>query len=130
MDYLALALLSFGLSLDDFGLAFSLSLLMPSRNFKKFIVNTGKIAAAFSISAMGCLSSIDEGAVGISFPFLEIPIIWIIIAIIIANTILILIAALLSNWMKNLSRRIPSILSGIILITLGVLKFLELAFEV
>jgi putative Mn2+ efflux pump MntP len=190
MDYLALALLSFGLSLDDFGLAFSLSLLMPSRNFKKFIVNTGKIAAAFSIStallpllgwlvglaiykwvaslgawivlvvftsvgiwiikealeeeqpkfekissfwalsAMGCLSSIDEGAVGISFPFLEIPIIWIIVAIIIANTILILIAALLSNWIKELSRRIPSILSGIILITLGVLKFLELAFEV
>ena len=79
---------------------------------------------------MGCLSSIDEGAVGISFPFLEIPIIWIIAAIIIANTILILIAALLSSWIKNLSKRIPSILSGIILITLGVLKFLELAFEV
>ncbi|WP_373695036.1 hypothetical protein [Candidatus Korarchaeum cryptofilum] len=60
----------------------------------------------------------DEGAAGISFPFLEIPIIWIIVAIIIADTILILIAAFPNNWIKNLSRRIPPILFGIILIIL------------
>jgi putative Mn2+ efflux pump MntP len=50
MDYLTLILLSLGLSLDDFGLAFALSLLMPSGTFKKLIVNIGKIAIAFSIS--------------------------------------------------------------------------------
>ena len=44
------------------------------------------------------------------------------------NTILILLAVLLSSRIKALSRRIPSILSGAILITLGILKFLELAF--
>jgi putative Mn2+ efflux pump MntP len=188
MDYLALALLSLGLSVDDFGVAFSLSLLMPAKNFKQFIANTGKMAVAFSIStalfptlgwliglaiykwlasfgpwivlivfttvgiwiikealegeephyekissfwaitAMGSLGSIDEGAVGISFPFLGIPIPWIILAIITANTVLVFTASTLSIWIKKMSQRTPSIVAGIILITLGVLKFLELAF--
>jgi hypothetical protein len=39
-----------GLSLDDFSLAFALSLLMPSGTFKKLMVNAGKMAVAFSIS--------------------------------------------------------------------------------
>jgi putative Mn2+ efflux pump MntP len=190
LTLLTLILLSLGLSLDDFSLAFALSLLMPSGTLKRLIVNAGKIAVAFSIStallpllgwliglamyrlivsfsawvvlavftvigvwivrealedeqpewiikrvssfwelsAIGILSSIDEGAIGISYPFLGIPIIWIIIAVILANTILILFASFLSSWIKTLSRRIPSILSGTILITLGILKFLELAF--
>ena len=186
MDYFALALLSLGLSIDDFGVAFSLSLLMPAKNLKQFIANTGKMAVAFSIStalfptlgwliglaiykwlasfgpwivlivfttvgiwiikealeeeqpnyekissfwaitAMGSLGSIDEGAVGISFPFLGIPISWIILAIIIANTVLVFTASTMSIWIKKMSQRAPSILSGIILITLGVLKFLDL----
>jgi putative Mn2+ efflux pump MntP len=50
MDYLTLILLSLGLSLGDFGLAFALSLLMPSGTFKKLMVNAGKMAVAFSIS--------------------------------------------------------------------------------
>jgi putative Mn2+ efflux pump MntP len=190
LTLLTLILLSLGLSLDDFSLAFALSLLMPSGTLKRLIVNAGKIAVAFSIStallpllgwliglamyrlivsfsawvvlavftvigawivrealedeqpewimkrvssfwelsAIGILSSIDEGAIGISYPFLGIPIIWIIIAVILANTILILFASFLSSWIKTLSRRTPSILSGTILITLGILKFLELAF--
>ena len=190
LTLLTLILLSLGLSLDDFSLAFALSLLMPSGTLKRLIVNAGKIAVAFSIStallpllgwliglamyrlivsfsawvvlavftvigawivrealederpewimkrvssfwelsAIGILSSIDEGAIGISYPFLGIPIIWIIIAVILANTILILFASFLSSWIKTLSRRTPSILSGMILITLGILKFLELAF--
>jgi len=192
MDYLILILLSLGLSLDDFGLAFALSLLMPSGTFKKLIVNIGKIAIAFSIStallpllgwlvglaiydwvisfsswvvlivftsvgvwiikeafeneklewmrekvssfftlsAIGILGSIDEGVVGVSYPFLEIPVLWIIVAVIIANIVLISFAVLLSNWIKNLSRKFPSILSGTILIILGILKFLELTFEI
>jgi len=50
-DYLTLILLSLGLSLDDFGLAFTQSLLMPSGTFKKLMVNAGKMAVAFSISS-------------------------------------------------------------------------------
>jgi hypothetical protein len=51
--------------------------------------------------AMGVLGSIDEGAVGVSYPFLETPVLWIIVAVILANTVLILLATLLSNWIKN-----------------------------
>jgi putative Mn2+ efflux pump MntP len=87
-----------------------------------------KVSSFWALSAMGTLASIDEGAIGISYPFLGIPILWIIIAVILTNTILILLAVLLSSWIKALSRRIPSVLSGAILITLGILKFLELAF--
>jgi putative Mn2+ efflux pump MntP len=192
VDYLILTLLSLGLSLDDFGLAFALSLLMPGGTFGRLMVNACKMAVAFSISsallpllgwlvglaiygwvasfsawlilivfvgvgvwiireafeneqpelsmekassllalsAIGVLGSIDEGAVGVSYPFLGIPILWIIVAVILANTILILFATLLSSWIRSLSRRLPSILSGIILIVLGVWKFLELAFGI
>jgi putative Mn2+ efflux pump MntP len=191
MEHLTLILLSLGLSLDDFGLAFALSLRMPSETFLKRIINTGKMAAAFSISTaalpllgwvlglaiyrwivsfsawavlivfamvgiwiikeafgdeeskwvnktvssfwslsvMGTLGSLDEGAVGISYPFLGIPILWIVLAVILTNTVLISFAMLLSSWVKSLSRKTPSILSGIILIFLGILKFFELTIE-
>jgi len=69
----------------------------------------------WALSAMGVLGSIDEGVVGVSYPFLEVPVLWIIVAVILANTVLISFATLLSNWIKNLSRKSPSILSGIIL---------------
>lgn len=191
MDYLTLVLLSLGLSLDDFGLAFALSLLMPSETFKKRMVYAGKMAVAFSTStallpllgwlvglaiygwvvsfsvwvvlivfcgvgvwiikeafedeqsksmkdassfwillATGVLGSLDEGAVGVGYPFLEIPVIWIIIAVILTNTVLIYFAMLVDNWIKDLNRKLSSILSGTILIALGILNFLELAFEI
>lgn len=78
---------------------------------------------------MGTLGSLDEGAVGISYPFLGIPILWIVLAVILTNTVLISFAMLLSSWVKSLSRKHPSILSGIILIFLGILKFFELTIE-
>jgi putative Mn2+ efflux pump MntP len=65
---------------------------------------------------MGTLGSLDEGAVGISYPFLGIPILWIVLAVILTNTVLISFAKLLSSWVKSLSRKTPFILSGIILI--------------
>jgi len=191
LDYLALILLSLGLSLDDFGLAFALSLLMPGGTLRNLIVKAGKIAAAFSISTallpllgwlvglaiyewiapfsawvvlivfssvglrvirealederheamekvssfwamatMGTLASIDEGAVGISYPFLGIQVSWIVIAVILTNTVLISLAALLSDRIRNLSGKLPSILSGVILIVLGILEFLDLAFGI
>lgn len=191
MDYLTLILLSLGLSLDDFGLAFALSLLMPSETFKKRMVHAGKMAVAFSIStallpllgwlvglaiyewivsfsawvvliifcgvgvwiikeafedersksmenvssfwlllATGVLGSLDEGVVGVGYPFLKIPILWIIVAVILTNTLLIYFAILVGNWIKNLNKKLPSILSGIILIVLGILKFVELIFDI
>jgi hypothetical protein len=36
---------------------------------------------------MGTLVSLDEGAVGISYPFLGLPILWIVLAVILTNTV-------------------------------------------
>lgn len=192
MDYLTLVLLSLGLSLDDFGLAFALSLQTLSDTFKKRMVYAGKMAVAFSTSsallpllgwlvglavygwivsfsawvvlivfcgvgawiikeafddeqsksmknassfwlllATGVLGSFDEGAVGVGYPFLEIPVLWIIAAVILTNTILIFFAVFVGNWIKGFfEQKIYSILSGIILITLGLVNFLELAFDI
>jgi putative Mn2+ efflux pump MntP len=65
-----------------------------------------KVSSFWALSAMGVLGSIDEGDVGVSYPFSEIPILWMIVAVILVNTVLILFAALLSNYIKNLSRKI------------------------
>jgi putative Mn2+ efflux pump MntP len=67
------------------------------------------VSSFWALSAVGVLGSIDEGAVGVSYPFLEIPVLWIIVAVLMANTVLILFATLLSNWIKSLSRKFPSI---------------------
>lgn len=192
MPWLTLILLSLGLSLDDFGLAFSLSLLMLSATFKRQVFNAVKMSFAFSIStallpligwlvglaiyeyvaffsawivlivfctvglwiiretfedeehkwseesipsfwtllAMGTLGSLDEGTVGLVYPFLEIPIIWIIICVIFVNSALVYLAMLLSRLIRNFSTMLSSILSGIILILLGILKFLEMIFGI
>jgi len=86
------------------------------------------ISSFWVLLAVGIVGSIDEGAIGIGYPFLEIPILWIIVAVILTNTVLIFLAVFISNWRKNLNKKIPSILSGIILIVLGILSFLELFF--
>ncbi|MCX7813543.1 manganese efflux pump MntP [Pseudothermotoga sp.] len=187
VDYLTLILLALGLSFDDFGLAFALSLLIPSEKLRERMIHAGKMAIAFSASTVmlpllgwllglviykwiasfsawvvlivfcgvgvwiikeafedeqiklarnvssfwalmvfGTLGSFDEGAVGIGFPFLGTPILWIIIAVVLTNTVLIYLAVFLSGWIKRLSKRIPSILSGSILIALGIIEFLDL----
>lgn len=135
MDYLTLILLAISLSIDDFGLAFALSLLVTAKTLRMRLIYAGKMAVAFSTSTtilpllgwllglaiynwvaqfsawiiqiafcgvggkiikeafedekframknnssfwmlltMGFLGSLDEGAIGVSFPFLEIPI--------------------------------------------------------
>jgi putative Mn2+ efflux pump MntP len=86
-----------------------------------------RVSSFWAMAAMGTLASIDEGAVGISYPFLGIPVLWIVIAVILANTVLISLAALLSDRIRDLSGKLPSILSGVILIILGILEFLNLA---
>lgn len=174
--------------MDDFALAFALSLLIPVETLGRRVIDASKMALAFSVSTallpllgwlvglaiyewvasfsawvvlfvfcgvgvwiireafedepprwieknvssfwvllvMGTLGSIDEGAVGVGYPFLQTPIQWIIVAIIITNTVLIYLAMFISNWKKNLNERIVQILSGIILIALGTMNFLKL----
>ncbi len=190
MDYLTLILLSIGLSLDDFALAFALNLVIPTQTPKDRTIQASKMALAFSISTgvlpllgwliglvifdwvasfsawvilivfcgvgawiikeafedevskwkeknitsfwvllvMGILGSIDEGAVGISYPFLDIPIVWIIISVILMNTLLVYLAMLISTWKTKLDQKLLPILSGLILIALGVMNWYEIAF--
>lgn len=190
MDFLSLILLSFGLSLDDFALAFALCLAIPSQNNKDRIFHTSKMALAFSVSTaglpllgwmigkiifnwvaafgawvvlivfcgvggwiikeafenessewkdknlssfwvllvMGILGSIDEGAVGIGFPFLNISLAWIVISVIIINTIFIYLAMYVSTLTSKINQKIPPILSGLILICLGILNWIGLLF--
>ncbi|MBN2153907.1 MAG: manganese efflux pump [Candidatus Lokiarchaeota archaeon] len=190
MDFVSLTLLSIGLSLDDFTLAFALSLNTPTQTSKDRLGYTSKMALAFSISTgvlpligwliglaifewvasfsawvilivfcgvgawiikeafedessewkkkdltsfwvllvMGTLGSIDEGAIGIGYPFLAIPIAWIIISVILMNTILVYLAMLVSTWKTRLNQKIPPILSGIIIIVLGIVDWAEIVF--
>lgn len=189
MDLWTLILLSFGLSFDDFSLAFALSLPISHKTFKVRMVYAGEMAVAFSASTVllpllgwlvglaiyrhlvsfgawvvlivfcgvgvwvikeafeeeeklgndfltfwmilliGTLGSLDEAVVGIGYPFLKIPISWIIIAVLLVNTVLIFLAVILSGFAKKLNRKFTSVLSGIILIVLGISKFLEMNFK-
>lgn len=88
------------------------------------------VSSFWVLLATGVLGSLDEGAVGVGYPFLEIPILWIIVSVIVTNTILIYFAVLVGDWVKGLNRKLPSILAGTILIVLGILNFLELVFEI
>jgi putative Mn2+ efflux pump MntP len=45
------------------------------------------VSSFWSLSVMGTLGSLDEGAVGISYPFLGLPILWIVLAVILTNTV-------------------------------------------
>lgn len=83
----------------------------------------------WTILLIGTLGSLDEAAVGIGYPFLEIPILWIIISVVLVNTVLIFLAVILSGFTRKLNRKFTSILSGIILIALGISKFLEMNFK-
>lgn len=80
----------------------------------------------WAILLIGTLGSLDEAVVGIGYPFLEIPILWIIIAVVLVNTVLIFLAVILSGFTRKLSRKFTLILSGVILIVLGISKFLEM----
>lgn len=78
--------------------------------------------------SLGVLGSLDEGAVGISYAFLDVPVWIIIIWVIIVNTILVFGAALLTKWSSKMNQKVPSILSGIILIALGITNWIDLFF--
>ena len=184
MDYLSLILLSIGLSLDDFALAFAISLLWPKSSIRTRLIYASRMALAFSISTsllpllgwligksvfdwiesygtwvvlivfcgvggwvikegledepleaerhksttfwglmvMGVLSSIDEGIVGFGFHFIDVPLCWIIISILIVNTIIVFLAVVLSIWGIRINQQIAPLLSGVILILLGTIN--------
>ena len=86
------------------------------------------ISSFWVLLVMGTLGSIDEGAIGIGYAFLSIPLVWIILSVVIVNTILVFLATLVSTWKTRLDQRIPPILSGIILIVLGIINWLEILF--
>jgi putative Mn2+ efflux pump MntP len=65
-----------------------------------------KTSSFWALLAMGVLGSLDEGAVGVGYPFLKIPISWIIPAVILTNIALVYFAMFLSNCIKNLNRKI------------------------
>ncbi|OLS12538.1 MAG: hypothetical protein RBG13Loki_3849 [Promethearchaeota archaeon CR_4] len=190
MDFFSLFLLTLGLSLDDFALAFALSLILPTPTTKSRLKHASKMAVAFSVSTvllplfgwmigiaifdlvssfsawvllvvfcgvgvwiikeafeeekdrwkekditsfwvlltLGVLGSLDEGAVGIGYPFLDVPVVVIIVSVIIMNTILVFIAVLVNKWTSRLNQEFPSVLSGIILICLGITNWIDLFF--
>ena len=82
------------------------------------------ITSIGSLITIGTLSSLDEGAVGISYPFLGLPISSIIVLVIIVNTVFIFTAMQISSRLRKFDRKFPQILSGLILIILGFLNLL------
>jgi len=194
LDYISLILLSIGLSLDDFALAFALCLAISSKSTKERVTNSSKMTLAFSISTgflpllgwaiglaimdfffafsawiilivfggvgiwilkeafedetsstiqkwkeknltsfwvlliIGTLGSMDEGAVGIGYPFLSLPIIWIIVGVIICNGLFVFLAMYISTLTTKINQKIPSILSGLILLSLGIINWVEILF--
>ncbi len=89
---------------------------------------TKNISSFWVLMTLGILGSLDEGAVGISYAFLDVPVWVIIVWVIIVNTILIYLAAILTTWTSKLNKKIPSILSGTILICLGIANWIEMLF--
>ncbi len=87
-----------------------------------------KISSFWVLLVLGILGSLDECAVGFGFPFLDIPVVWIIVWVLLLNTILVYLAAFISSWNAKLNKKIPTVGSGIIMICLGIINWFELAF--
>jgi putative Mn2+ efflux pump MntP len=79
----------------------------------------------WTLVILGILGSLDEGIVGVGYVFLDIPIIVIVLGIISINTILITLAVYLSDSIPQNYHKLAGISSGILLILVGIMKFLE-----
>lgn len=88
-----------------------------------------KISSFWVLLAMGTLGSIDEGAIGIGYPFLAMPIGWIVGSVVLTNIILIFFAMLISTGQTKVHTRMPSFVSGVLLIVFGIVSCLELLFS-
>ena len=89
---------------------------------------TRDVFSFWALLTLGVLGSLDEGAVGIGYAFLDVPV-WVIIAWVIAvNTILVFVAALVTRLTTRLNQKVPSILSGAILIYLGISNWIGIFF--
>lgn len=87
-----------------------------------------KITSFWILFMLGVLGSLDEGAVGISYAFLDVPFWMIIVWVIGVNTLLVFVAASLTFWISTLNQKVPSMLSGLILIYLGIANWIEIFF--
>jgi manganese efflux pump family protein len=78
---------------------------------------------------LGTLGSFDEGAVGLGYAFLKTPVAVIILAVLIINTLFVVIASLLSNKVPESYQKVSRIAAGSILILLGILKSIEILIQ-
>jgi len=86
------------------------------------------ITSFWVLLTLGVLGSLDEGAVGIGYPFLDVPVVVIIAWVIIVNMILVFVAAFVTKWTSQLNQKFPSVLSGTILICLGITNWIDILF--
>jgi putative Mn2+ efflux pump MntP len=154
MDILSLFLLALGLSLDDFALAFALCLILPAPSTTSRLKQASKMALAFAVSTallplVGWLIGVaiyawvsafsgwvilvvfcGVGAWIIKEAFEDendkwkgknITSFWVLVTLVFA-------AAFLTTWTSRLNQKIPSILSGIILIALGITNWIDIVF--
>jgi putative Mn2+ efflux pump MntP len=75
---------------------------------------------------LGTLGSFDEGATGLSYAFLNIPVIAIIAAVAIFNTIFVFMAAFVSAHVPASYQKFSRIIAGVILIGLGLFKCIDI----
>ena len=87
-----------------------------------------KTSSFLGLILIGIASSVDEGATGFAFPFLDLPIVLILIAVIIGNSIVVFMASFVVQYKKQWNQKNTVIISGLLLIFLGVFKWLQFTF--
>jgi putative Mn2+ efflux pump MntP len=87
----------------------------------------GKNLGSFRVLLLlGTLGSFDEGATGLSYAFLNIPVMAIVAAVAIANTILVFIATFISARVPESYQKFSRIIAGVVLIGLGIFKCIDI----
>ncbi|MEM1583217.1 MAG: hypothetical protein QXF28_00840 [Nitrososphaerota archaeon] len=67
------------------------------------------VSSSWVILSTSILGSLDEEAVGVGYPFLEIPFLCIIVAVVLENIIVVYFSMFAANWIKNLNKNfLPS----------------------
>jgi putative Mn2+ efflux pump MntP len=74
---------------------------------------------------LGALTSIDEGAIGITFPFLDIPITIIFITLVIVNILLGVFGVLIGLDSKKIQQKPAEVLAGVLLVCVGLKMLIE-----
>jgi manganese efflux pump family protein len=77
------------------------------------------LSSIWVLMGLGVLGSIDEGAVGIGYAFIDVSIPLLILLVVLFNTILVFIALSICNRVSRSQQKYPPIIAGLILIVLG-----------